>query len=399
MYLLSLIPSAKRSWRLAATGSSPARIVDAPARRAWRGRAAGAARGPRTFAELWDTLLPRLEQAVVLHDGQGGGAALAWPGRRDPRTGPLDGLLEEAGRLLAGDGGQGRRAEVAAVEAEIRRVHERISRYHRQRVSAPARARWRWTVDRYDAAIAAEQLRLRGQETRLADLKAAFAGELRDLGLAVDPTMVDLLLSTVVGDDLVGIARAVHNVRRVTEQLEGLVRASGEDLQSARRYYGMYSVLLQALDRLHGGLIDALDRRYLRGLEGVVGRTLALLHETRTLLRQVPEHAPVLLANIDAQNLTLRAASAYRSYLLAQRRQLATARASLAGDVAVAANTYETVKVSGELVGLLATGSGLLRTLEHISVPPLRAFESAAMRRELERLTLRLRAERLPAPQ
>jgi hypothetical protein len=94
---------------------------------------------------------------------------------------------------------------------------------------------------------------------------------------------------------------------------------------------------------------------------------------------------------VQAQELTLRAASEYRTYLLEHRRHLLAARGRLAQDIAVAANTHETVVVSGELVGLMTSAQGLLDTLRQLQVPRLRAFETTAMRRELERLTLRLR--------
>ena len=401
MSLLSVVTSSVRPTLPVAPANAAGRSRAAAA---WRGtrailrslprsrRSGAVPRRARDFAELWDTLLPRLERAVTLQDHQGRTSTLAWltlDRRGSPR--PLDDLLDEAGQLLSASGGQGHREQVRALEHAIGATRRRSAEYRRRRVSAPQRARWRWTADRYDAAIATLELSVRRHEDALATVRADFAAELRSLGLAVDGGTVELLLSTVVGDDLVGIARAFDNVRALTDQLQRLVGESGEDLDSARRYYGMYSVLLRVLDRLHLGLIETVDRRYLRGLEAIVERTLTLLRETRVLARRVDHHQETLAANVQAQELTLRAASEYRVYLLEHRRHLVAARGRLAQDIAVAANTHETVAVSGELVGLMTSAQGLLDTLRQLQVPPLRAFESTAMRRELERLTLRLR--------
>jgi hypothetical protein len=113
--------------------------------------------------------------------------------------------------------------------------------------------------------------------------------------------------------------------------------------------------------------------------------------QTRDLQRQAAKPEPVLDANIEAQELTLRAASYYREYLIEQSRQIGLARQRLRGDIVTAWNTYETVKVSGELVGLIRNSRQLLDGLLQREVPPLRGFQNLELQRELRNLTLRLR--------
>jgi hypothetical protein len=346
------------------------------------------------FAGLWDALLPRLDRALGLHD-RGWRAPLRAVMRRPvpaPTPGALDDLLDQAAGLLAGGGGLGHRERVRELERTTRWYRTRLADCRQRRVSAPARSLWRRTASGYDAEARALERRIHQGEQALAEAREGFARELRGLGLTLDGPALDVLLTTVVGEDLVGMALAFDNVRRITDQLEHLVNQTHEDLDAARRYYGMYSLLLRALDRLHGRLLEDLDGRYLRAIEAIVERTLALMRETRALKRRLGEHGATLAANLEAQQLTLRAATAYRAYLLEQRRQLVAARERLARDVAVAANTYETVKVSGELAGMMASARRLLDTLRHVQVQPPRAFENLAMRREVERLTLRLKS-------
>lgn len=344
------------------------------------------------FAGLWDALLPRLDRALGLHDRSWRGSWRAVTRRPAPAPGALDDLLDEAAGLLAGGGGLGHRERVRELDRTTRWYRSRLADCRQRRVSAPERSLWRRTAGGYDAEAGALERRIRQGEQALTEAREGFAQELRALGLTLDGSALDVLLTTVVGEDLVGMALAFDNVRQITDQLERLVNQTHEDLDAARRYYGMYSLLLRALDRLHGRLIEDLDGRYLRAIEAIVERTLALMRETRALKRQLGEHGATLAANLEAQQLTLRAATAYRAYLLEQRRQLVVARERLARDVAVAANTYETVKVSGELAGMMASARRLLDTLRHVQVQPPRAFENLAMRREVERLTLRLRS-------
>jgi hypothetical protein len=67
------------------------------------------------------------------------------------------------------------------------------------------------------------------------------------------------------------------------------------------------------------------------------------------------------------------------------------ARAELDKDIAAAWNTYETVRVSGELVGLVRSSQQLLEGLMNRQVPALRPFENLEMQREFQKLTEQLR--------
>jgi hypothetical protein len=211
------------------------------------------------------------------------------------------------------------------------------------------------------------------------------------MGLSLTDAQIELLLSTVVGDNIVDLGVVFDNVKAVTAQLEKLVQASGEDLASARRYYGMYVVLLKALARMHTQIEGAINGRYIPQIDGIVARAKGLSAQTRDLQRQSPEKATLLAGNLDAQALTVETAAIYRRYLLEQAQQIAQARDALERDIAAAWNTYETVRVSGELLDLVKSSQHLLAGLMDRQVPTLRPFENQEMRREFEKLTEQLR--------
>jgi hypothetical protein len=362
---------------------------------AWR-----EATGPEDrFAQLWERLLPRLDEAVALEDRRGSLPEEAWlgPDRASNRE-AVDALLGEAIAILTDSPTTDYRARLRALEEAIAADRERIAALRQARVAAPDESFWHRSRSDYDTEIAELEADIDERRARLAELRRSFAAVLREQGLDLDEERLSFLLSTVVGDDLVEMAAAFDNVRRITVHLETLVVESGEDLAAARRYYGMYTVLLRVLDRMHGRLLRTLDEDYLPGLDAISQRTEELLAHTDALLGQAsqgsdPQRRGVLAANREAQTPTLEAAQRYREYLLAQRAALAGARERLSRDIAVAVNTYETVKVSGELVAMMRSGQRLLSTLRGLDVPVLRGFESLAMRRELERLTRRLRAD------
>ena len=214
---------------------------------------------------------------------------------------------------------------------------------------------------------------------------------MRALGVDLSDEQVEFLLSTVVGDNMVDLGILFDNVKSVTSQLETLVADSGEDLQSARRYYGMYVVLLRALERMHVQIEEAIGEQYVPQIDAIITRAQQLTGETRELQRTSPTKGDLLAANLEAQRLTIDAAGIYRQYLIDQATQVKKARRDLEKDIATAWNTYETVRVSGELVGLVKSSQRLLEGLMNRQVPALRPFENLEMRREFEKLTDQLR--------
>jgi hypothetical protein len=340
-------------------------------------------------AQLWDELLPRLDEILTLHDRQPALPESAWfTTDQASNAARIDQLLDEAAGILVGDDRE--RANLRELSRAIADNLQAIGELKRRRITAPSDSLWRQTVQDIDAEIAERERVLAEQRQALAQAHADAALRLREIGLDIDAEGLEYLLSTVVGDDVVDMAVAFEQVRRLTKQLETLTAESGEDLASARRYYGMYTVLLRIVDHMHDALIEAIDDDYLPRIDRIAERAGDLRAETQALQRNQP--SAVLAANLEAQQLTIDATARYAEFLERQRAEVAAARKRLARDLAVAQNTYETVKVSGDLVALMRDSRPLLDSLFRLQVPPLRTFENLEMKREFQRLTTELRA-------
>jgi hypothetical protein len=345
------------------------------------------------FIKIWDDLTPKLEQILDLEENHDSLPEHAiWGTDKLSNRRNINLLLDEAIDILALPGGTDYRARIRELEVSIRELQDQIAGYRQSQVSAPREAYWRNTVADYDEMIRASQERIGQIQQRIEATKQEFVAGLRKLGLVISDEQLDFLLSTVIGDDLVAVSLAFDNVKSITEQLEQLLVDSGEDLPTARRYYGMYTVLLTALEHMHTGLLTTIER-YLQQLDSVVEKTRTLMAESKSLKKQDDRHQSTLNANIEAQELTLRTAKLYRSYLLEQADDINASRKQLAHDLAVARNTYETVKVSGELIAMVRSGQQLLELLFNRDVPTMFTFRNLEMKREFEKLTLQLRED------
>jgi hypothetical protein len=347
---------------------------------------------PTSTEQVWKDVLPKLDASLALAEERPQLPERAWLGRdqRDAEA-DINELLDAAVAILSRSPVQRYRTRIADLRARIREARAAIDRDRRARVAAPDDALLGKTAADYDARIAAREAEIRADSAELERIKAEFAADLRAMGLELEAGQIDLLLATVVGDNIIDLGILFDNVKAITEQLATLVEDSGEDLDSARRYYGMYVILLRALEHMHDQVIGSIDERYIPRIAAISSRAAALSDETQRLIEAQPARAELLRNNLAAQRLTLEAAALYRDYLERQRTQIEQARAALAADIDTAWNTYQTVRVSGELVDLVQSSRRVLDTLLEREVPPLRPFQNLEMQRELEQLTRQLR--------
>lgn len=362
------------------------------------GQAVDDARGlveeDRGFERVWSEVVPKLDETLTLEERSETLPETAWFGADQvSNRADIDALMDEMVGILSTSPAQGLRERIRAIQAEIAQARSDISGYRQQRISAPREGAFKRTVSDYDDLIDAREDDIARLRRELDLVKREFAKSVRELGVELSDEQVEFLLSTVVGDNMVDLGILFDNARSVTDQLEGLVAESGEDLDSSRRYYGMYVVLLRVLRHMHERIEAAIGEDYVPRIDSIIARARELSAETQRLQRQSPGKRELLASNLEAQRMTMEAAALYRQYLMDQRNQVSKARAELDKDIAAAWNTYETVRVSGELVGLVRSSQQMLESLMNRQVPALRPFENLELQREFDKLTDQLRAQ------
>ncbi len=352
-----------------------------------------AANQPDHFSQLWRDTIPKLDQSLELHEMRRDLPQRAWF-QRDQRDveRTIQSLLDDTVAALMVSPVQQHRDQIAQLEQAIERSRNEITEYRRERVSAPSQSMVKRTVADYDRLIEDRRRQIREHEQQLALIKRQFAGELRQMGLELSDEQVEFLLATVVGDNMIDLGIVFDNVKAITAQLEQLVEDSGEDLASARRYYGLYVILLRALKQMHLDVEQTIDTVYIPQINAIADHAHSLKQQTQQLKKSQPHQTQVLATNLQAQQLTIEAATTYRNYLEQQAQQVRLARQSLQQDLEVAWNTYETVRVSGELVALVKSSQNLLNGLLDRQIPTLRPFQNLEMQREFAKLTDQLRA-------
>ena len=361
-------------------------------------------------SELWEKMLPKFRTALELKDKQDKLPESSFFGKdKQSNQDEVNQLLDEAVGILITSDTQTYRLKIQSLEKDIQEAKKKIVEFEEKRISAPstkpAWKAWENSKDDYTSKIKDQKERIANDEKEIDSIKESIRTELKGLGLDVNSDQVDFLLSTVVGDNVIQVIVAFNNVRALTIELEQLMVQSGENVETARRYYGMYTVLLEILDRMYQQVLQDIDLKYVpqiqggknekrKNVQGIIPKTEKLTKETARLMQKdaSKKNQEILSANLRAQKLTLDAAKLYLSYLAKQRADIAAAKQKLAPDLAAARNTYETVKVSSELVAMMRSGQNLFDTLKSLQVPELRVFENLEMKKEFEKLTVQLKS-------
>ena len=311
-------------------------------------------------------------------------------------------LLDQAIDALAVSGLRDARLRIRRLEDKVDAAHRAIATHQRKKVSAPTDEELNlldqanpFVVTRsgYDQRIEAERKKIERYKAALDRIKTAFTKRLEDFGLEIDRPTVDGLLSSVTGDDLLDMAVVFRNVKRLTVQLEKLTNQSGEALDAAKRYYGMYVVLVKVLDHTQTRFMDEIRDEHIPQLEMFAQQARANIAQARRLIETGNGHEKTLRKNIESNQTTYETARLYVDYLSRQADMVAEENEAVQRNLATAMNTYQTVKLSSNVAALIQSGREDFEELMSLRLPYLREFQNKVIRKEFERMTEQLRSD------
>ena len=352
---------------------------------------------PSYLVEKWGSLTGTLSDALSLRDRQETLPASAWFGAdRTSNARKIDELLDRALEILVqGQAGDLRR-QALELRTEIPKLRLEADGLRNRRISAPESSRLPWvrTRAKIDERLSELDGEIADRERALSAVDAQLAEALRALGLQLDDRQIDVLLSSVTGDDLLQNAVVFANVRVVVEKLAELSREDRDNLEVNRRYSGLYLVLNDLLIHTREELVRKIDGEYKPrlgeiGKEAEALRREALAKASQTGYSDAQKKSFAL--NAESNAMTLRVAELYMQLLDSQRKGILDNLADLRRNRDLAENTYRTVRSSGDLRNLIRSGLELFDSIHALAMPEILPFENEAIRREFEEINKRLK--------
>ena len=352
---------------------------------------------PSYLVEKWGSLTETLSDALSLRDRQETLPASSWFGvDRTSNARKIDELLDRALEILAQGRAGDLRRQALELRSEIPKLRLEADGLRNQRISAPESSRLPWvrTRAKIDERLSELDEKIADRERALLAVNAQLAEALRELGLQLDDRQIDILLSSVTGDDLLQNAVVFSNVRAMVEKLAELSREDRDNLEINRRYSGLYLVLNDLLIHTQEELVRRIDGEYKPRLVEIGREAEALRKEALAKASQAGYsdlQKKSFALNAESNAMTLRVAELYSQLLDSQRRGILDNLADLRRSRDLAENTYRTVRSSGDLRNLIRSGLELFDSIHALSMPEILPFENEAIRREFEEINKRLR--------
>ena len=227
-------------------------------------------------------------------------------------------------------------------------------------------------------------------ELSIASEKEALVAELKRIGMDLDEEKIDLLLESITGDEFVRVSIIFDNAKAFALELEQLTEKTGEDLDAAKKYYGVYLMLLKTIDRLQNKFVENVDVVYYPKLDEFADAAQQnIAHAEKSI--EAGGNAQVLENNIYSNQTAFEATQLYKQVLSQQKHEMMMANLECKKNILTAANTYKTVSLSKDLANLLSTSRRAFDSIANLTVPDLRPFENAKMREAFGKITRELR--------
>ncbi|WP_075086221.1 hypothetical protein [Mariniblastus fucicola] len=304
----------------------------------------------------------------------------------------IEGYLDAASDALGISSISDQRQIVAGLRQKISAAQRELTIYERKKISAPESTYNPLAVTRegYEEKIAAKKEQIVEFESQIADEKQKLVEQLEGIGLKLDAEQIDILLESITGDEFIRVSIIFDNAKNFALELEELTEKTGEDLDAAKRYYGVYLMLLKTVDRLQNKFIDNVDDEYYPKLDAFAQKAMINIEEAERAIKAGGD-AEILNNNIASNQVTYDAVMLYKQGLAHQKHQMMNANLECRRNILTAVNTYRTVALSKDVASLMATSRRAFDAITNLTVPDLKPFENLKVKEAFLEITRDLR--------
>lgn len=350
--------------------------------------------------DLWEKTAPELEKALAIYDKKESAEtpSSTWIPFRTSKEScqkDLDTILDAVLAILGTCGAAGYRTRVRTLQADVAAAKARIGDYREKMLSAPVETSQNFVegliVSSKEALkdqIADENDRIAEKTQEIEGLKVGFREHLKHIDINVSQETADSFLLPVE-DNIVAMAAVISNIGRLTELLQHLVDQNREAPSETKRYYGMYVLLVFAVDRIQTHFVNEIDEKYIPRLTGYASEARLHIDDANS---QLSRGGPLeqLRANIAANRKSIDACQLMAETLKSHRQAVLNENRAVRILAAAAVNSYRTVCLSFNVAELIGYCESAFRALRELRLPPLRTFQSVQLNDEMQRLAERM---------
>jgi hypothetical protein len=301
----------------------------------------------------------------------------------------INAILENMTHILIGDELSLYSEKIATIQESIQLNRKQIIGYREKELIAPKESIFHTTKAQYEKKIARLKEENTMHQKEIALVKERLRKRFFAIGITLDSEQIDLLVSRIDGNDIIKISLIMDMLKYITSQIMHLMQASQEELEEAKKYYGMHLICLELVVYIQEKYIHKVDKEYLPKINQIITQSETMMKQTQMLKanddnyqrRETYEH------NFKMQKLTYNTAKLYQRDLLASKKQMHHAQNRSKADLLLSQNTYKTVMLSSQLYHLISKSQENFQEISQIQMPTILPFQNEQIRRKYKELT------------
>lgn len=280
-------------------------------------------------------------------------------------------------------------AAVDELDRRIAETKEELVKAEGERIRHPDEA------EKYDARIEDVKERKSKLEAERANQAAKVMDNLRGIGLNMPGSAAERCIFPVNVETLIDNAVVAKDIAVVVEHLGRLLNS--EDLATAKRYFGMYLVMIdvqaegfrQYLEKSEDGVWRKGINEILSAAEAAVKSDTANAAQGRFTDRE----REIFRKNAEMNKKTIEAATAYLDLLKQYEGIIRTKLREAERVREVALSSWNTVSLASDLKEIVKTNHDAFEALLSLELPPLLLFDDSALQAEFDAITRKLRKQ------
>ena len=312
----------------------------------------------------------------------------------------IDKILTQVLKVLEVTNVSARKQEYARLEEEIRQENTEIAVYKEKMILAPEKVEgidkvWSDSRKDYQQKIAAAQADIVKLKQQQKELLLKIKEELLTRsGIKLSDDQVYSLVVMVSGDSFVTLNSIFYNVKQLVGILEKFAEENQDYVNSVKKYYGMYAVLVQALELAHDIEIQRIRDGYIPKLDEYRVRAQLATRDTKKLMAKntgSEQNMLMLKQNLRAQAEVYTAAGAYKDYLSDYLLSLQGSREVIAAQLLVVMDTWKTTQLASGLLAVMQSSSAGLNNLVSMKLPSIKPLNIGKLKDQLSMISLEIR--------
>ncbi len=269
-------------------------------------------------------------------------------------------FAREAFEIIATDAGLKKFDEIKNYQKKIAANQAEINDLSANRLGYPNESSnpFAMTRDKCDKKIA-DLTQRNGEYERAIKINAMeLRQDLNRYGEIIDKNYLDYLIVSAEGENVLQLINTANVLKQIQFAIKQQMERSGSgNASQIEQYTGIYLVLLMAWDEAHQVAMKNISENYLPKLQKLRAEAVKNQEDAQRLMEANPNERAGLEANIRINDNTIRVADTCNRILLTKKDELIQSQKKIESKIAVAQNTYNTVK----------TGTGLLQLINDAS--------------------------------